>query len=74
MMARQAKVIAPVQPPARYIQQVHKACGGEIVVVSQGQILALCCRKCEVIWNFESPFTLAVCNEFEDGVKRDADG
>jgi len=54
----------------RYVQQVHKECGGEIVVVSQGRILALCCRKCETVWNFESPFTLAVCNEFEDGVNR----
>ena len=71
-MARKQKAMSP-EPKLHYVQQVHKNCGGEIVVVAENRTLALCCRKCEVVWNFASPFTLAVCAEFDDGVKHDAD-
>ena len=54
-MARQLKVIAPVRPPAKLIQQVHKGCGGSIVVMARCGVLSLCCRNCEMVWNFASP-------------------
>jgi len=38
-----------------YYQQVHKKCGGEIVLIANKIKLKCICKKCMTIWNMQLP-------------------
>ena len=31
-------------------QQLHKKCGGEIILISDGEYLKICCKRCLTQW------------------------
>ncbi len=43
---------------ASYVQQVHRDCGGEIVVVATPEKVAIACRRCKSVWTMDAPLGL----------------
>lgn len=39
----------------KWKQQVHKDCGGEIIVIALGKSWQLCCKTCLLSWVLQSP-------------------
>lgn len=36
--------------PQDWIQQVHKGCGGEIIIIAYKQVAKFACKKCQLVW------------------------
>ena len=77
-MKKAAKEVA-VPAPEKYVQQVHKDCGGEIVVcagtvsglVHANRLVVLACRRCKTMWHYEDilcngSIRVGVPNDFVD--------
>jgi hypothetical protein len=34
-------------------QQIHKGCGGELVIIAKPGIFAIVCKSCKTVWNID---------------------
>lgn len=53
-----------------FIQQVHKKCGGEIVVVASKGDISFACKRCTQIFRLSIPYPIS-CKDLEDVSEKD---